>query len=225
MTDALTTRELDAIAVFPLPRIVLFPATRLPLHIFELRYRRMLADCLEDGNRAIAMAQLIRGGNATARGLPPIQDIAGAGRIVEHRQRPDGTSEIVLAGVSRVRLHELDAGGLPYRRARAEVLRDRDPQTGVSRADLAALWSLASQIGRHIHRIDDSFVLHAESTDSPSTLADRIANQLVTDPDTRQQLLEALEVDRRVELMRAHLAHLHLALLATEDTRGVRTLH
>ena len=50
MTAALTPDELDAIALFPLPRVVWFPGTRLPLHVFEARYRRMIADCLERGD-------------------------------------------------------------------------------------------------------------------------------------------------------------------------------
>ena len=44
------------IPVFPLPEVVFFPGTVLPLHVFEPRYRRMVADCLAgDGRLAVAM--------------------------------------------------------------------------------------------------------------------------------------------------------------------------
>ena len=36
--------QLASVAVFPLPRLVLFPGSRLPLHVFEPRYRAMMAD-------------------------------------------------------------------------------------------------------------------------------------------------------------------------------------
>src|SRR4051812_9414207 len=43
--------------VFPLPGIVVFPGTPAPLHIFEPRYRAMVADALE-GDRMIAIPML-----------------------------------------------------------------------------------------------------------------------------------------------------------------------
>ena len=224
MTATLSADELEVMPVFPLPRVVWFPATRLPLHVFEARYRRMVADCLESGRMVMAVAQLRPGCKGDDDGRPPIHEIAGAGRIVRHRRNPDGTYDVEMLGISRVRLHELDSTGLPYRRARAEVLVDRQPVKGVSRADLGAVWSLATQVGQQVQLIDGRFVLRATPTDEPSVLSDRIADQLVTEPDARQQLLETLEVDRRVELVRAHLARLHLALLAT-DRADHRTLH
>lgn len=224
MTAPLSMDDLQAIAVFPLPRVVWFPATRLPLHIFEARYRRMIADCLQRDPPVLAVAQLEPGWKGDYEGRPPMHEIAGAGRIVRHRRNPDGTYDVELLGVSRVRLHELDPAGLPYRRARAEVLVDRAPAGGVKRADLGAVWSLATQVAQQVHRIDAHFVLRAAPTDEAAILADRIADQLVTDPDARQQLLETLELDRRIELLRTHLARLHLALLASDGAQ-TRTLH
>ena len=224
MTAALTPDELDAIALFPLPRVVWFPATRLPLHVFEARYRRMIADCLEQGRLVLAVTQIRPEWKGDYAGQPPIQEISGAGRITRHRRNPDGTYDIDLLGVSRVRLRELDPAELPYRRAHAELLGDRHPDGGVKRAELGALWSLASQIGQQVQRIDGRFSLRATPTDPPAILADRIADQLVTEPDVRQQLLETLDVEKRVELVRVHLARLHLALLATEGA-SARTLH
>lgn len=224
MTAPLSAEDLAGIAVFPLPRVVWFPATRLPLHVFEARYRRMIADCLEREHLVLAVAQLQPGWKGDYEGRPPIHDVAGAGRIVRHRRNPDGTYDIELLGVSRVRLHELDAADLPYRRARAEVLVDRPPEGGVKRADLGAVWSLATQVAQEVHRIDAQFVLRAAPTDEASILSDRIADQLVTEPDARQQLLETLDLDHRIELLRTHLARLHLALLATDGVQ-TRTLH
>jgi hypothetical protein len=224
VTPPLSSNELAAIAVFPLPRVVWFPATQLPLHVFEARYRRMVVDCLERDHSVMAVAQLRPGWQGDYEGRPAIHTVAGAGRIVHHRRNPDGTYDIELAGISRVRLHELDAEGLPYRRARAEALPDRLPDAGVTRADLGALWSLATQVAQEVHRVDAKFALRAVPGDDASTLCDRIADQFVTDPDARQELLETQNVARRIELLRATLARLHLALLATDGSQP-RTLH
>ena len=48
------------IPLFPLPGVVLLPGTLLPLHIFEPRYRAMVADALA-GSRMIGMAMLKAG--------------------------------------------------------------------------------------------------------------------------------------------------------------------
>ncbi len=75
------------IAIFPLPNVVFFPHTLLPLHIFERRYRQMLADCLA-GERRLAMALLRPGWEAGYHGRPAIYAVAGAGEIVSSETRP-----------------------------------------------------------------------------------------------------------------------------------------
>ena len=61
------------IPIFPLPNVVLFPNVFLPLHIFEPRYRAMVADALA-GDRIIGMVLLqpgLRGGlRGAAAGVP-----------------------------------------------------------------------------------------------------------------------------------------------------------
>src|SRR4051794_32714358 len=114
----MTTLEeanLEDVPVFPLPHVVLFPDSMLPLHIFEPRYRTMLADCLAGSTKAIVIAQIDRRGGRIAQ-------VAGAGVIVEHQSLPDGRSNIVVAGRTRVRLDELmieEPPRYPYKRARA----------------------------------------------------------------------------------------------------------
>jgi Lon protease-like protein len=224
MTHSFTPDELAAMPVFPLPRVVWFPATTLPLHVFEPRYRRMFADSFAGAHTAMAVAQLRPGWRGNPQDPPPIHEIAGAGRITRHRENSDGTYDVELSGIARVRLHELDPGDLPYRRARAELLLDRSPVEGVPRSDLGALWSLASQIAREIQHVDAGFTLRVSPSDTASVLIDRIADQLVTEPDMRQKLLETLDLPRRAELARAQIARLHLALLATAQA-DTRVLH
>ena len=66
--------------VFPLP-VVLFPGVPLPLHIFEPRYRAMIADALK-GDRIIGMVQLRPGYEADYEGRPPVFAIGCAGVII-----------------------------------------------------------------------------------------------------------------------------------------------
>ena len=120
--------------IFPLPNVVLFPSAKLPLHIFEPRYRQMTADALE-GNRVIGMV-LMRQSAAPAEptnpsggaepGPPPpppsVYEVGCAGRIGQYRQLPDGRYNFILEGVSRFRILEEIQDEKLYRSVRAEVL-------------------------------------------------------------------------------------------------------
>jgi Lon protease-like protein len=218
-------RRLQDLPVFPLPKLVLFPGTMLPLHVFEPRYRDMLADCLRAApTRMIAVAQLKPGWEPAYEGRPAIYDVAGVGRITEHTRNPDGTYDIVLDAVARVHLRELPPEGLSYRRAQATVLHDRVPNAGVDAVQLAALVSLATRISTIVKRALPGFALQAQSGDAPALLTDRIADQLVLDPAVRQDLLETLDVASRVRTLTAHLAQLHTALSAASND-APPTLH
>ena len=92
----LTDEELAKLPVFPLPRVVFFPGTALPLHLFEPRYTRMMEECLDRGCTAMTVALLAPGWEDNYEGNPDIYEIAGAGRIVAHQERSDGTHDVIL---------------------------------------------------------------------------------------------------------------------------------
>ena len=96
----------SSIPVFPLPNVVLFPTVCLPLHIFEPRYREMVADALE-GDRIIGMALLRPGWEGSYEARPPIYPVGCAGLITHAERLPDGRYNIVLRGLEKFRvLHE-----------------------------------------------------------------------------------------------------------------------
>jgi Lon protease-like protein len=193
----LAPEELAELPVFPLPRVVFFPGTMLPLHLFEPRYQRMIEDCMTVGPRAMAVTLLARGWEDDYEGRPPVHPVAGAGRIVAHEQLDDGTHQILLAGVCRVELDELPMGGKPYRRAAATVLPD---QGGVTPGDVRALMSCAGAVASIVRRQHEDFALGVTMEDAPGRIADTITDRLVALPTTRQRILETLPVDERVRL-------------------------
>ena len=108
--------------LFPLPSVVHFPNTLLPLHIFEKRYRRLLSDALE-GEKLIGMAVLKPGWEEFYSGNPDIYPIACLGTILKNEPMPDGRSNILLLGLKRVRIKEI-LKPLPYRTASVEIMED-----------------------------------------------------------------------------------------------------
>ena len=105
------------IPLFPLPGVVLLPGTLLPLHIFEPRYRSMVADAL-NSDRTIGMAMMKPGWQGQGS-HPDIHSIGGAGEIVEHEELSEGRYNIVLEGRFRYRVLTETAPD-PYRVASVE---------------------------------------------------------------------------------------------------------
>ena len=88
------------IPVFPLPNVVLFPKTYLPLHIFEPRYRAMVSDAVTSG-QCIGMALLKDGWETDYYGHPPVFSMGCVGRLAKVQTLADGRSNILLQGLER----------------------------------------------------------------------------------------------------------------------------
>jgi hypothetical protein len=118
----------------------------LPLHIFEIRYRKMVADALE-GERTIGMTLLKPGWEEDYAGRPPVYAVGCAGRIQQHERLEQGPFNIVLRGATRFRILE-EHEGEPYRLAAVAPLAD-------SAGDAAALEVLRRRILATIARATD----------------------------------------------------------------------
>jgi Lon protease-like protein len=180
------------IPLFPLPGVVLLPGTLLPLHIFEPRYRAMVADALA-GDQTIGMAML-KPGWERAGATPAIFPIGGAGRIVASEELPDGRYDIVLEGEFRYRVLD-EAPPAPYRIARVEEIRSLPFPT----ADEAA------RVGREAARIFREIAAAMSLPSLPDEdlpverLASELALRLRYEPTELQSLLETDAVSARLQ--------------------------
>jgi Lon protease-like protein len=104
--------------IFPLPTVVLFPNVFLPLHIFEPRYRQMVAESLA-GDRIIGMVLLRPGYEDEYEGAPPVYATGCSALITHADQLEDGKYNLVLRGLEKFSIHreELPAAGRLYRSA------------------------------------------------------------------------------------------------------------
>lgn len=202
---------LEELPLFPLPEVVLFPRSILPLHVFEPRYRAMLKASLRS-HGALAIVQLptdaapaaspkkaVRG-PAPSDDHAPIARVAGAGLVIECEPLPDGRANILVQGIARVRLEELPFES-PFRRARATLL-DEERDVLVPDSDVAALFAAASSFANEVKRRDPHFSfrlpdLRSDQT-SPGALADACAFHLVISAKARQAMLEDLDPRTRV---------------------------
>lgn len=91
--------------VFPLPNVVFFPHTLLPLHVFEPRYRRMVRAAM-DGDQLIAM--VLAREERTPAEWPSIHPLGTLGKIEFVEPLSDGRFHLVLRGIVRVDVEELE---------------------------------------------------------------------------------------------------------------------
>ncbi len=131
--SALLAGATASLKIFPLPQLVVFPGAPAPFHIFEPRYRCLVADAL-DAERMLAVATIMPGHEAEANpslaASPPLLPIAGAGFIEGDEKLADGRYHIVFRGLARVRLLDEIQRGMPYREFRTEIVDDLYPPAG-----------------------------------------------------------------------------------------------
>jgi Lon protease-like protein len=209
------------VPIFPLPEVVFFPETVLPLHVFEPRYRRMIADCLA-GDPRLAVVMLQPGWERDYQGRPPVHAVAGVGEIMQAERLADGRYNILLDGRLRVRIEEELSADRPYRVVRARPLADalRPGDRGSLAERLATLRAshakLLDALGQgHADVVERLTVAGAGS----GALIDRIVSAVVPDAAVRQRILEAVDVGERLDLANAALLDL-LTLVAGSEADG-----
>lgn len=171
------------IAIFPLEDVMLFPNQTRPLHIYEPRYRAMVADALK-GDRLIGMVMLVPGHEDEYEGRPPVYAVGCAGFIDDVRMYPDGRYDIVLRGLTKFRITSEDQSR-PYRFAAVEAV----PEVADDEEKAA--------LGEQRPRIVAAYVAIAPDAEPPppqltdEDLVNGLAQFLNLAPLDRQQLLEA----------------------------------
>ena len=191
--------------MFPLGS-VLVPSMVLPLHVFEERYRQLVRDCLDStpefGVVLISRGSEVGGGDVRT-------EVGTVARMVEAAELPDGRFNILLRGEARVRLTELSFVP-PFRRAEAVVVPDEGDEP--AERDLLALHSLVNSFTATIRAQNTAFDFQLPPNLPGSIASNLVAQHLVLDAGTRQELLETLDPSERVRRVLDVLALQHSAL-------------
>jgi uncharacterized protein len=179
------------LSIFPLAGALLFPRMQLPLHIFEPRYRAMVADSLAR-DRRIAMIQPKGTGDT-----PALFEIGCVGRIVDVEALEDGRYNIVLEGLSLFRvLRELEVN-TAFRQVEAELLPHGDDDV----LSIAARSSLEMESRKFAEQLGYAVDWEAVTRLDDEALVNGIAQVAPFDAAAKQALLEAPTLAERSELI------------------------
>ena len=188
--------------VFPLPNLVMFPHVMQALHVFEPRYRALVEEAIAT-DRLLALGVLAPGWEHDYEGRPPLRPTACLCRIATHQRTDEGTYNILVLGVRRLRLvRELPPDKL-FREVEAEIVDDVEPADATEEA--AALQRrLLSAFKRAMPKIPAAYEQLDQLLGSQITLgmlADIVSYTIDLDLDTKIRLLAECDVFRRTELL------------------------
>ena len=190
--------RVDEIGLFPLG-IVLVPTERVPLHIFEPRYRELIHECLEH-DREFGLLYADEEG---------VREHGTRARVTEVLERlEDGRLNIVIEGGERFRVEQLTQGR-PFLTGLVEPFADEagavDPETATRAA--GSFRALAALAEADTEDPDES---------SPQ-LSFELAAQVELAAEAKQQLLELQSEQERLELVAELLDGARATLIATRE--------
>ncbi len=191
-----------AVPVMPLPGVLLFPNALLPLHIFEPRFREMLARALDD-DRMLCVA-LVKPERQQWRTSADFFSVSTVGLIRACVGRSDGTSDLILQGIRRVKFSDFEQEA-PFPIARIKPLKTRTKPTVETDALAAKVVEFYTRLKSSERALPEKIDRYLGEMSDPEMLADLIASTFVSGATRRQQLLEELDLNQRLRLLIQYL--------------------
>jgi len=183
----------------PLPGAVLFPHALLPLYIFEPRYREMLEHALQR-DRMFSVA-LIKPSCPDWHAPEDFFHFATIGLIRACVGRGDGTSNLVLQGLHRVRFKSFEQE-TPFPVAKIDIVESTDNAATVETEALGEkVLELYRKLKRAERQLPPKVDRYLEQLGNLEMLCDLVASTFVDDPLRRQRILEEYSLNQRLRLL------------------------
>ena len=189
--------------LFPLP-LVLLPGALQPLHIFEPRYRRLLADAL-DGNRQFGI--ICRSPDVAERELPT-GTVGCVGRIESSQQLPDGRANVLVAGTERFVLRSFVDDPSPYHVALVDPFIDRAATQDDEQEVATRVRTLFTRVGQAARAIQEDRTALPTLPAAPALLSFAIAQFVDLATNDKQRLLSSDSALDRLRQLEEALARM-----------------
>jgi uncharacterized protein len=180
--------------IFPLPNLVFFPNTRLPLHVFEPRYRQMVTDALSKDKR-FGIVLLRPGWESDYFGAPAVHECGTIGTIEQAVPLDDGRFNILVRGDVRFRIVG-EVEHLPYRTARVIAQPEMERRSDEAYAQREWLADLARQ---YLKYLPDQMAVPEIETVGLDALTNALIMSLNLEVEEKQRLLEIDDLIARAE--------------------------
>ena len=185
------------IGLFPL-ELVLLPSERVPLHVFEDRYKELVSECLSQTSEFGLILE-------TEEGIRDVGTRTGVLEVIHTFD--DGRMNVLVEGHDRFRL-VYETEGRSFRTAFVEPFEDEDEEA--SEAEVEA----AMEVFRRLVRVAEADEIE-EPADQEVALSFQLAARVDFGPELKQELLE-LRSERQRLVRLAELLERAVAGLARE---------
>jgi ATP-dependent Lon protease len=208
----------EILPVLPLKNTVLFPNLLSPLLVNSPRSKQLIEDVLVSPQRMLVCVAV----KNAVEGSPGPQDVYPIGtlmRIAKMVKFPDETYRLLVQGVARAEVTSFTSED-PFLRARIRVLEETGDLASVE--TLALTRNVAQQFASLVSespRLSDELQVLAANTDHPSKLADLAASNLDFDVPAKQELIEELDVPRRLRRVLEQIARERDAVKVESEIR------
>lgn len=194
--------EYETLPLLPLRDVVIFPGMMMPFVVGRSRSVSALDHAMESGKRLFLSAQ--RDPEVGDPGVDQIFELGTISTIVQSLKRPDGTVKVLVEGVRRARLIE-KTDEVEFLEAVVKPLRDNVADESLARKT-RHLVRLFEKYVKLSSSLPNEAVLAAVKKDNPGRLADTIAAHLPLDVPAKQQILEIVDVEARLDRLTEHIS-------------------
>jgi hypothetical protein len=208
----------EMLPLFPLST-VLFPGMRLPLHVFEERYRTLVAELLAGPEpRKFGVVAIRSGREVGAGGVAALHDVGCVAIVRQVAPHADGRYDLQTVGTERFRLVSIDRSR-PYLQGEVELLPDGVAEPGAAEgAAVVVVRKVQAGFRTYLNALADQgggVISVADLPDEPVLLSYVIGAAMIIDLPERQSLLAAPDALSRLRLERSLLVRETAMLRAT----------
>jgi ATP-dependent Lon protease len=197
-------QESLVLPLLPLRDTVVFPESLTPLAVGQERSVRLVDEAVA-GDQKIAVVASRTGDDAEERSADDLYEVGTAAVVHKMVRVPDGTLRVLVQGLERIRLDELEQTD-PYLVGRFTPLPDVVEREREVEALARSLESLFGRVVAIAPYLPEELELAAANAESPSALANLIASTLRLPTAEKQELLAAAGVEERLRRLTAILS-------------------
>jgi ATP-dependent Lon protease len=194
----------DVVCVVPVRNVVLFPGIVMPLSLGRSKSIAAAQEAAR-GERPIGVL-LQRVADADEPSPEQLYEVGCLAGILRYVTAPDGNHHIVIQGQQRFRVREF-VPGHPFLAARIERIDEPEAETPEIEARLFALKERAIEALQLLPQVPPELINAVQSATSPSIGADLVSSFMDLKVEEKQEILETVDIRRRLDRVLELLGH------------------
>lgn len=194
----------DALLIIPVRNMVLFPGLIVPITIGREKTIAAAHEAVRSNRKVGVLLQ--RDASATTPTFDELYHVGTVASILRYVTAQDGTHHVICQGEQRFRVLEM-LEGFPFQVARVELIEEIEPTSTDIEARVLQLKKSATEILKFMPQAPAEMAASVNSITSPSALADFIAGLMDLKPEDKQDVLECLGLQARIDKVLAFLTH------------------